>query len=71
MENEIKLINNIVLQAIEHGADIGGSYDSNEKNLIIALNNWINYHNLSSKYIAKTVEVKDYWNDAPQIVKIN
>lgn len=33
MEKEIEMINRIIVEAVMHGADSGGSYDSNEKNL--------------------------------------
>lgn len=34
IEHEIELVNNILEQAVRHGADDGGSYDNNEGNYL-------------------------------------
>lgn len=53
MEKEIKLINNIIAEAIIHGADSGGSYEQNEYNLITAINEWLIFKGLHHKYTVK------------------
>lgn len=57
VENEINCINQIIIESVIHGADSGGSYDSNENNLIKSLNNWLELKNLKAKYEVKEVEV--------------
>lgn len=47
---EIKLINDIIKEAIIHGVDSGGSYEQNEEDLTRAVNNWLSYKGLSDKY---------------------
>ena len=39
IEKEIQLVNEIIANAIIHGADLGGTYDQNEKELTRAINN--------------------------------
>lgn len=46
IQNEINLINDIILNAVIHGADSGGSYNSNEDGLKQAINAWITEKNL-------------------------
>ena len=46
MENQIKLINRIVLEALIDGSDGGGAYYSNEDDLKEALEAWISENNL-------------------------
>ena len=50
IDHEIELVNNILEQAVRHGADIGGSYESNEGNLVCAIIEWLAYRNLFDKY---------------------
>ena len=50
IEHEIELVNNILEQAVRHGADDGGSYDNNEGNLFEAVYEWLKYRNLIDKY---------------------
>ncbi len=57
MENEIKSINQIIIESVIHGADSGGSYDSNENNLINSINNWLELKQLKDEYEVKEVEV--------------
>lgn len=57
IENEIKNINQIIIESVIHGADSGGSYDSNENNLINSINNWLELKDLKGKYEVKEVEV--------------
>lgn len=45
---QIVLINNIVEEAVKHGADNGGSYANNPDRLIAALEDWIKINNLEN-----------------------
>lgn len=74
-EDNIKIINNLVLECIKHGGDAGGSWDSNEKGVIKSLESFIQYNNLQNEYIIKTIKVikkGEHINHVyiqPQIVK--
>ena len=58
---EVDLINDILEQAVRHGADIGGSYDSNEKVLLDAINKWLMYRRLYDRYtVVCTDNDQDY-----------
>lgn len=50
MEREIELINEIIANAIIHGGDSGGPYESNLESLVIAINNWLCEKGLKDKY---------------------
>lgn len=50
MEKEIQVINKIIREAIINGADYGGSYESNEENLINAINEWLKMKSLVCQY---------------------
>ena len=74
IEKEIKLINNIVLNAVMHGADAGGSYQSNMQGVTQSLNAWMESKGLTD-YVVQEVEVVldngrwlEEWN-VPQIVE--
>ena len=58
IKKEIDLINDIVFNAVMHGSDGGGSYDSNEDGLKQALNIWIKEKNLVD-YTVEEVERSD------------
>lgn len=61
IETEVDLINNILEQAVRHGADMGGSYDSNEQGLIMAIHNWLIYRRLYDRYkVVCTDNAQDY-----------
>lgn len=61
IETEVDLINNILEQAVRHGADMGGSYDSNEQGLIMAIHNWLLYRRLYDRYkVIYTDNDRDY-----------
>lgn len=61
MEEEIKIINRIIAEAVCHGADSGGSYDQNEHNLIMAINQWLVFKGLENKYkIEETIAENDW-----------
>lgn len=68
-DREIKLINKIIREAVIHGADAGGSYDSNEENLINAVYDWMDSKHLTDWYALKEVEFDDGWC-VLQLVKI-
>lgn len=55
IKKEINLINDIVFNAVMHGSDSGGSYNSNEDGLKQALNIWIKEKNLVD-YVVEEVE---------------
>lgn len=72
MEKEIEMINRIIVEAVMHGADSGGSYDSNEKNLTETMKEWLEFKGLSNRYIIKkNAEVETRYRTiliVPQIV---
>jgi tellurite resistance protein len=74
MNKEIEIINKIIVEAIQHGADAGGSYDSNEKNLITAVEEWLELKDFGYEYaVKKNVEVMTKYRttlNAPQIVSL-
>lgn len=58
---EIGLINDILEQAVRHGADIGGSYDSNENGLLDAIYKYLIYRGLYVRYkVVYTDNDQDY-----------
>ena len=58
MDKEIEMINKIIVEAVMHGADAGGSYDSNEKNLTGSMKEWLELKGLSNRYgVDKNSEV--------------
>lgn len=58
MENQIKLINKIVFEAVRDGADGGGAYHSNEEGLRQAMEDWVSANNLVGYDVVET-EVSD------------
>ena len=69
MENQIKLINKIVFEAIKDGADSGGTYHSNEEGLRQALENWLSENHLTN-YDVVEQDVEDDWCVWPDIMQI-
>lgn len=71
MENEIKIINNIIAQAVIHGADSGGSYESNGKRLTESIEQWLELKEISDKYEVDYIKIIiDRWSyDMLQIVE--
>lgn len=62
MEKEIEIINKIIKESIIHGADAGGSYEQNEYNLIVSINEWLIFKGLYNRYtVKKGVYVGDGW----------
>lgn len=58
---EIGLVNDILEQAVRHGADIGGSYDSNENGLLDAIYKYLIYRGLHVRYkVVYTDNDQDY-----------
>lgn len=53
---EISLINKIVREAVMHGADPGGSYDSNEEGLTKALQRYIDFKGVYDYYTVANVK---------------
>ena len=74
MNTEIEIINKIIVEAVEHGSDAGGSYNSNEENLINVVKEWLKFKGLSSEYVVnRDVEVLTRYRtvlNVPQIVSI-
>lgn len=72
MTKEIEIINKIIVEAVMHGADSGGSYDSNEKNLTGSIKDWLELKGLSDIYgVEKNSEVVTRYRTTlivPQIV---
>lgn len=66
---ELALVNQIIKEAIIHGADCGGSYEQNRKNLTKAVNEWLEYKNLTNDYELQDVCIEG-WNVC-QITKKN
>jgi hypothetical protein len=50
IEDEINLINDIIDNAVSHGGDGGGSYDSNGYDLESSIRQWLDYKGLSEEY---------------------
>lgn len=72
ISEEIRIINNIVAQAIIHGGDPGGSCDTNKENLVSALNDWLECKNLFSEYmVIIDTDVKGCAFITPQIKRIS
>lgn len=53
MRDEIALINKIIAEAVMHGADSGGSYDSNEEDLTEAITDWLKFKGIDNDYCVK------------------
>lgn len=70
---EINLINQIVAEAVWHGADCGGAYYQNEEALSEALNDWLGYKSLDDEYEIHNIDVRTAdrtgLSNIPQIVK--
>ena len=74
MDEEIKIINRTIAEAVIHGADAGGSYDQNERNLIGAIDKWLQLKGLDSEYVVEEESVPwdgIYFFTVPQIVRKN
>ena len=61
ISTEIDFVNNILEQAVRHGADLGESYDSNENGLVDAIYKWLIYRGLYDRYkVVCTDNDQDY-----------
>lgn len=58
---QIMLINNIVEEAVKHGADDGGSYENNPSKLKAALEDWIKINNLEDFCYVGYFDDSDDW----------
>lgn len=58
MREEIALINKIIVEAVMHGADSGGSYNSNEQDLTEAITDWLKFKGIDNDYCVKYQEVR-------------
>lgn len=50
-EQEIALINQIIEEAIDHGGDCGGPYNTNGRQLKEAIEKWLVCKGLNDKYV--------------------
>jgi len=57
---EIKLVNNMIFNAIKHGADCGGSYESNEEGLLKSINGYLVMKGIDGIYEVKKQNI-DGW----------
>ena len=65
---EIELMNDILEQAVAHGADQGGSYSQNEENLIAAVNNWLKFRDLEGVFVITNVSGRGQYYCKLQII---
>lgn len=68
MEQEIRILNNIIFQAIIHGGDSGGPYQTNEKALMASINSWLCFKGLTEEYGIAKVDLDGY-SSIPQIMR--
>lgn len=57
-DKDIEAINNLILEAVIHGADISGSYNQNRDGLICAMDYFMETYDLYDKYKIDEVDVK-------------
>lgn len=50
IDEHLRMLNHIILQAEEHGSDAGGSYQLNDEGLIRAMNEYLIKNNLQNIY---------------------
>lgn len=63
-ETIIKLLNNVIEEAVKHGGDSGGPYLQNQYGLIVAVSNFLNCINLSHDYEVDEANTEsDKWSD--------
>ena len=69
MDREIELINDIIVNAIAHGADMGGSYEQNVVGLSEAMDRWIQEKGLQDSYhvIRSARKINDSMGDWPTL----
>ena len=74
MEEEIRIINEIIAIAINHGGDPGGPYFIAHKELYEAIYAWLEYHHLENDYIivgGGTLDDEFEYDDVPMIIPIS
>lgn len=59
VEKTVEILNNLITQAIWHGADLGGSYNQNGENLTESIENVIEYFGLDG-YTAGKIECNEF-----------
>lgn len=57
VQRELDMINDIIVNAIIHGADGGGSYESNKEGLMEAMRLYLSYKKLEEKFVVKEQDV--------------
>lgn len=62
IEKEIELMNEIIVQAIIHGGDSGGPYNTNEIRLYKVIKKWFDEKEISSCYKIVQKKYIDYDN---------
>lgn len=67
-ENIVNALNDLIYNAIEHGADSGGSYNSNTENLLKSAEKVLTVLNLNDKYTVR-YEWKCMCERVPVIVR--
>ena len=68
LSHKIDLMNNILEQAVAHGADQGGSYNQNEENLIAAVNDWLKFRDLEGVFVIANVSGRGQYYCKLQII---
>lgn len=68
IENELRAVNSIIDQAIIHGGDLGGSYDSNGIDLNEAIMEYLKIRHLDKQYTTDATIYGSY--DHPTIGRI-
>lgn len=72
MEEEIRIINEIILEAIVHGGDSGGPYYINDEGLLSVLHKWMSFKGILGEFhveeLSRETDFGIYFN-IPQIVK--
>ena len=69
MEEEIKIINDIIAISVEHGGDLGGPYYTMPKKLCKIITEYLCFKNLQNDY--HLIGNKEFDNQVPMIVPIS
>ncbi len=59
----VKLLNNLIEEAVRDGADSGGAYHMNQENLMLAANNILNSLNLVDDYEVILIDSYTNWSN--------
>lgn len=57
-DEEVQMLNSLILEAMVHGADSGGSYAQNFDGLTCAMVSIMKYYNLNDRYAISEIDVK-------------